>query len=75
MQNLKDLFFWIKWELIVSEGKENCLEQVKNLNDKRVCDQSKDGKVIVSPKEKTVLHRITANADRTLPRLRMNMQK
>lgn len=28
------------------------MEQVKNLNDKRVCDQSKDGKVIVTMKEK-----------------------
>ena len=41
------------------------MEQVKNLDDKRVCDQSKDGKVIVIRK-KDCITRITANADRTL---------
>ena len=41
------------------------MEQVKNLDDKRVCDQSKDGKVIVIRK-KGCITRITANADRTL---------
>ena len=41
------------------------MEQVKNLDDKRVCDKSKDGKVIVIRK-KDCITRITANADRTL---------
>ena len=41
------------------------MEQVKNLDDKRVCDQSKDGKVIVIRK-KDCITRITANADHCL---------
>ena len=41
------------------------MEQVKNLDDKRVCDKSKDGKVIVIRK-KDCITRITANADRML---------
>lgn len=45
--------------------KEAKMEQVKNLDDKRVCDKSKDSKVIVIRK-KDCITRITANADRTL---------
>ena len=41
------------------------MEQVKNLDDKRVCDKSKDGKVIVIRK-KDCMTRITANPDGTL---------
>ena len=41
------------------------MEQVKNLDDKRICDQSKDGTVIVIRK-KDCITRITANEDRTL---------
>ncbi len=41
------------------------MDQVKNLDDKRVCDKSKDGKVIEICK-KDCITRITANADRTL---------
>ena len=62
--DLKDLFFLVLVELIVSE-KGWTMEQVKNLDDKRVCDKSKDGKVIVIRK-KDCITRITANADRTL---------
>lgn len=40
------------------------MKQVKNLDDKRVCDKSKDGQVIVIRK-KDCITRITANADRT----------
>lgn len=61
---LKDLFFGLSGTYSF-HGKENCIEQVKNLDDKRVCDQSKDGKVIVIRK-KDCITRITANADRTL---------
>lgn len=41
------------------------MEQVKNLDDKRVCDKSEDSKVIIIRK-KDYITRITANADRTL---------
>ena len=57
---LKDLFFFGLSGTYSFRRKENCMEQVKNLNDKRVCDQSKDGKVIVIRKKHS--------------RLRMNMR-
>ena len=41
------------------------MEQVKNLDDKRVCDKSKDSKVIIIRK-KDCITCITANADKTL---------
>ena len=41
------------------------MEQIKNLDDKRVCDKSKDGKVI-EIRKKDCITRITANADKTL---------
>jgi len=41
------------------------MEQVKNLDNKRVCDKSKDGRVIVIRK-KDCITRITANTDQTL---------
>lgn len=41
------------------------MEEIKNLNDKRVCDKSTDGKVIIIRK-KDCITRITANTDGTL---------
>lgn len=41
------------------------MEMVKNLDDKRVCDKSKDNKVIII-RRKNCITRITANADKTL---------
>ncbi|WLD76514.1 hypothetical protein QU661_01340 [Mogibacterium neglectum] len=41
------------------------MEQIKNLDDKRVCDKSKDSKVIIIRKKDCII-RIAANADRTL---------
>ena len=41
------------------------MEQVKNLDDKRICDKSKDGKVIIIRKRNCIT-RITANADKAL---------
>lgn len=41
------------------------MEPVKNLDEKRVCDQSRDGKII-EIRKKDCITRITANADRTL---------
>lgn len=41
------------------------MKPIKNLDDKRICDKSKDEKVIVIRK-KNCITRITANADRTL---------
>ena len=39
------------------------MEQVKNLDDKRVCDKSKDGKAIVIRKRDCITW-ITPNADK-----------
>ena len=61
---LKTYFFWNKRNLLLPQ-KGAKMEQVKNLDDKRVCDKSKDSKVIVIRK-KDCITRITANADRTL---------
>ena len=41
------------------------MEPVKNLDDKRVCDQSEDKKT-VEIRKKDCITRITANTDRTL---------
>lgn len=41
------------------------MRQIKNLDDKRICDQSRDGKVI-EIRKKDCITRITANADMTL---------
>lgn len=41
------------------------MEPVKNLDDKRVCDQSKDKKTI-EIRKKDCITRITANKDNTL---------
>lgn len=41
------------------------MKQIKNLDEKRVCDQSQDGKIIVIRK-KNCITRITANEDKTL---------
>lgn len=62
---LKDLFFFGLSGTYSFHRKGQCMEQVKNLDDKRICDQSKDGKVIVNRK-KDCITRITANEDRTL---------
>ena len=64
MPTLTTYFFWIKWNLLFPQ-KGATMEQIKNLDDKRVCDKSKDGKVI-EIRKKNCITRITANADRTL---------
>ena len=62
--DFNDLFFLIKWNLLFPQ-KGATMEQIKNLDDKRVCDKSKDGKVI-EIRKKNCITRITANADKTL---------
>lgn len=62
--DFNDLFFWIKRNLLFPQ-KGAAMEQIKNLDDKRVCDKSKDGKVI-EIRKKNCITRITANVDRTL---------
>ncbi len=41
------------------------MEQIKNLDDKRVCDKSNDGRII-EIRKKDCITRITANEDGTL---------
>lgn len=41
------------------------MNQIKNLDDKRVCDQSEDGRVIII-RRKNCITKITANMDGTL---------
>lgn len=41
------------------------MNQIKNLDDKRVCDQSEDGRIIII-RRKNCITKITANMDGTL---------